>query len=58
LEIAGKYAPEHLELMCDNARSLAKKVKSAGAIFMGHWTPEPSGDFTAGPSHVLPTGGT
>ena len=58
LEIAGKYAPEHLELMIENAPAHAKEVKAAGAIFMGHWTPEPSGDFTAGPSHVLPTGGT
>ena len=58
VEIAGSYAPEHLELMCENASVLARKVKAAGAIFIGHWTPEPAGDFTAGPSHVLPTAGT
>ncbi|MBQ9335674.1 MAG: histidinol dehydrogenase [Lentisphaeria bacterium] len=58
LEIAGKYAPEHLELMIRDAENHAKDIKAAGAIFIGHWTPEPSGDFTAGPSHVLPTGGT
>ena len=58
LEIAGKYAPEHLELMIDKAENRAKEIKAAGAIFIGHWTPEPAGDFTAGPSHVLPTGGT
>ena len=58
LEIAGRYAPEHLELMIADAPAHAKEIKAAGAIFMGPWTPEPSGDFTAGPSHVLPTGGT
>ena len=58
LEIAGKYAPEHLELMIADAELHAKEIKAAGAIFMGRWTPEPAGDFTAGPSHVLPTGGT
>ncbi len=57
-EIAGKYAPEHLELMCKNPERLADKIKSAGAIFMGEWTPEPIGDFCAGPSHVLPTAGS
>ena len=58
LEIAGKYAPEHLELMIADAEKHASKIKAAGAIFLGPWTPEPCGDFTAGPSHVLPTGGT
>lgn len=54
-EIASSYAPEHLELMCENPRQLSQKIKSAGAIFLGKWTPEPIGDFCAGPSHVLPT---
>ena len=58
LEIAGKYAPEHLELMIRDADQHAKDIRAAGAIFIGGWTPEPAGDFTAGPSHVLPTGGT
>ena len=58
LEIAGKYAPEHLELMFEGARERAKEVTAAGAIFIGSWTPEPAGDFVAGPSHVLPTAGT
>ena len=58
LEIAGKYAPEHLELMFENARDHVKDVAAAGAIFVGAWTPEPAGDFVAGPSHVLPTAGT
>lgn len=57
-EIASRYAPEHLEIQCENPASVAKHVRAAGAIFLGPWTPEPSGDFTAGPSHVLPTAGT
>jgi len=56
--IAGRYAPEHLEIICDAPERLASKVKAAGAMFLGRWTPEPVGDFTAGPSHVLPTAGT
>lgn len=57
-EIASKYAPEHLEIMCKQAGNIAKKVTAAGAIFIGQWTPEPVGDFCAGPSHVLPTAGS
>jgi len=56
-ELASAYAPEHLEIMTRKAGLLAKKVKAAGAVFLGPWTPEPVGDFVAGPSHVLPTGG-
>jgi histidinol dehydrogenase len=56
--IAGDFAPEHLEILCANPRKVAAKVSAAGAIFLGHWTPEPVGDFTAGPSHVLPTAGS
>ena len=56
-EIASQYAPEHLEIICSQPGSIAKKVKAAGAIFLGEWTPECVGDFMAGPSHVLPTGG-
>ncbi|MBN1865091.1 MAG: histidinol dehydrogenase [Victivallales bacterium] len=55
---AGRYAPEHLELVCKRPEAIARKVKAAGAIFIGPWTPESLGDFVAGPSHVLPTGGT
>ncbi len=58
LEIAGNYAPEHIELLFEGAEHRACDVKAAGAVFLGPWTPEPAGDFTAGPSHVLPTGGT
>jgi len=57
-EVAGAYAPEHLELICQGAAALAKKIRAAGAIFIGRWTPEPVGDFVAGPSHVLPTAGS
>ena len=57
-EIANAYAPEHLELICKDAAALSKKITAAGAVFIGPWTPEPVGDFVAGPSHVLPTGGT
>ncbi len=57
-EIASRYAPEHLEIQTEKPALVATKVKAAGAIFLGAWTPEPAGDFTAGPSHVLPTAGT
>ena len=56
--IAGEIAPEHLEILCAKPEAVASKVDAAGAIFLGHWTPEPVGDFTAGPSHVLPTAGS
>ena len=54
-ELAGEYAPEHLEIQTASPERLAAKIKAAGAIFLGEWTPEPVGDFCAGPSHVLPT---
>jgi len=57
-KIASSYAPEHLEVQCRKAGNVAKQVKAAGAIFIGQWTPEPIGDFCAGPSHVLPTAGS
>jgi histidinol dehydrogenase len=56
--IANMIAPEHLELMIKEPRSLLPHIKHAGAIFMGRWTPEPLGDYVAGPNHTLPTGGT
>jgi histidinol dehydrogenase len=52
-----RFAPEHFEIMCKDALKLMKGVRSAGAVFAGAWTPESAGDFVAGPSHVLPTGG-
>ncbi len=56
--IASEIAPEHLELMLRRPRALLPYIKNAGAIFMGRWTPEPIGDYVAGPNHTLPTGGT
>ncbi len=58
VELANLIAPEHLEIMTRNPDTLAEKVESAGAIFLGDWSPEPLGDYAAGPNHVLPTGGT
>lgn len=58
IDLANCYAPEHLELSVDQPFALLGKIKNAGAIFMGHFTPEPVGDYFAGPNHVLPTGGT
>jgi len=57
LELVNRFAPEHFEIMCKDALKLMKGVRSAGAVFAGAWTPESAGDFVAGPSHVLPTGG-
>jgi len=57
-EICNFIAPEHLELAIDNPEKFAEKVRHAGAIFMGHYTPEALGDYCAGPNHVLPTSGT
>jgi histidinol dehydrogenase len=50
-----RIAPEHLELAIDRPEDLAKRVRHAGAIFLGRYTPEAIGDYVAGPSHVLPT---
>jgi histidinol dehydrogenase len=58
IELANEIAPEHLELAVAKPRVTAKKIRNAGAIFAGHFTPEPIGDYFAGPSHVLPTNGT
>ena len=57
LEIVNRFAPEHFEIMTKDALKVMKGVRSAGAVFAGAWTPESAGDFVAGPSHVLPTGG-
>ncbi len=51
-------APEHLHIAADNAEDLCERIENAGAIFLGHYTPVALGDYAAGPSHVLPTGGT
>lgn len=58
IEVADRVAPEHLEVCTVNARDVALKLKNAGAIFVGSYSPEPLGDYFAGPSHVLPTSGS
>ena len=58
VDMANKIAPEHLELSVENPEEWAEKVQNAGAVFLGHYTPEAMGDYLAGPNHVLPTSGT
>ncbi len=58
ITISNRYAPEHLSLCIETPEVEAKMITNAGAIFLGHFTPEAVGDYIAGPSHVLPTGGT
>ncbi len=57
-EIANDVAPEHLEIITKNPREDMKLIENAGAIFLGQYSPEPLGDYMAGPCHVLPTSGT
>jgi len=56
--VANMVAPEHLELMVSKPFEILSLIKNAGAIFLGRNTPEPVGDYIAGPNHILPTGGT
>ncbi len=58
IALANRLAPEHLELHIDSPFDHVGKIRHAGAIFMGQYTPEPVGDYIAGPNHVLPTAGT
>ena len=58
MDLCNQFAPEHFEILVREPRSWLRKVRTAGAVFFGMWTPESVGDFVAGPSHVLPTGGT
>ncbi|MGN0796000.1 MAG: histidinol dehydrogenase [Christensenellales bacterium] len=58
VEIANEIAPEHLELMVEKPFDMLTSVKNAGSIFLGYNTPEPIGDYFAGPNHTLPTSGT
>ncbi len=58
IDLMNKIAPEHLEVMTKNPFELLPNIKNAGAIFLGKNTPEPMGDYIAGPNHTLPTGGT
>lgn len=57
-QVANQVAPEHLELMLENPFEYLSRIRNAGAIFLGQNTPEPVGDYLAGPNHILPTGGT
>ena len=58
VDLANRLAPEHLELAVEDPDYWAEKIQNAGAVFLGHYTPEAVGDYLAGPNHVLPTSGT
>jgi len=58
VQVVNDLAPEHLELLVADPHALLPRVRSAGAVFLGRYTPEVVGDYVAGPNHVLPTGGT
>ena len=58
IEIANRIAPEHMELMVQEPWNYVPHINTAGALFLGAWSPEPVGDYFAGPNHVLPTQGT
>ncbi len=58
IALMNEIAPEHLEIMTADPMTLLDSIKHAGAIFLGENTPEPIGDYVAGPNHTLPTGGT
>lgn len=56
--LANEFAPEHLQIECRDSDDLAEKIVNAGAVFIGHYSPVAAGDYFAGPSHTLPTGGS
>ena len=58
IELANELAPEHLEVCCENPMEYVGKLDNAGSVFLGNYSPEPLGDYFAGPNHVLPTNGT
>lgn len=58
VEFANELAPEHLEVCCANPMEYIGKLDNAGSVFLGNYSPEPLGDYFAGPNHVLPTSGT
>ncbi len=58
VDLANRIAPEHLELAVENPHEVVQQIRNAGAVFLGHYTPEALGDYLAGPNHVLPTSGT
>lgn len=57
IEVVEAFAPEHLSLVCRGARKWARSIRNSGAIFLGNYSPVAAGDYLAGPSHELPTGG-
>ena len=57
IRISNIIAPEHLEILIKNPKAVLKKIKNAGAIFLGKYSPVPLGDYSAGTNHILPTGG-
>ena len=57
-DVSNYLAPEHLEVLVDNPVNMLPKIKNAGSIFLGEYSPEPLGDYMSGTNHVLPTGGT
>ncbi len=58
VDMANSLAPEHLEVCCNNPMEYIGKLNNAGSVFLGNYSPEPLGDYFAGPNHVLPTSGT
>jgi histidinol dehydrogenase len=58
VDFANRLAPEHLEVMCDQPMNYIGRLDNAGSVFLGKYSPEPLGDYYAGPNHVLPTSGT
>ena len=58
VDFANELAPEHLEVCCENPLEYIGKLDNAGSVFLGNYSPEPLGDYFAGPNHVLPTSGT
>lgn len=58
VDFANELAPEHLEVCCNNPMEYVGRLDNAGSVFLGNYSPEPLGDYFAGPNHVLPTGGT
>lgn len=57
VELTNRFAPEHLSLLCENEDAWVDRIRTSGAIFLGNYSPVAAGDFVAGPSHELPTGG-
>ena len=57
IAFTNEYAPEHLEIMTKNPKSLVKRITNAGSVFLGDWTSKATGDYATGANHILPTGG-